>query len=188
MLRTVRPVLGNSAVVATLATALVAALGAVLVMPGAAQAATHWTTLPPKVRQHIAAAPHPYLDRFCDPGVVAAQRGVRTRPVGGIHRRLTVAMTTCVGATAATPADTGVYTRGGHERYLLDRGRSFHRGKRWVTAIAIRPVRRGVVAVVYAGYKSSDPMCCPSRVWERNFHLHWSHATHGRLHRVALLD
>jgi len=166
---------------------LVAALTAAFLVPAPAQAAGHWETLSAKVKRHIVAAPHPYLNRFCDPGIVAARRGIRTRPVGAAPLRLTVAMTTCVGATAATPADTGVYTSVGHERYLLDRGRSFHRGERWVTAVAIRPVRRGVVAVVYAGYRSSDPMCCPSRVWERRFHLHRSYATHGRLHRVAPL-
>lgn len=169
---------------ARIAAVLAAVLGAAFLISGPAQAGSHGSKLSATIQSHIRAAAHPYLRKACDNGLAAPRRGIRTRTPNGRH--VIVAQTTCVGATATTPIDTGVYTRNGHERYLLDRGRAFRHGKRTLIALSAHKVRKGVVAVVYGGYTADDMSCCPSRMYKRVFHLHWSHATHGRLHRIPL--
>ena len=163
---------------------LAVVLGAAFSISGPAQAGGHGSKLSAAVQGHIRSAAHRYLRKVCSDGLQAPELGIRTRTPNGRH--LIVAQTTCAGATATTPIDTGVYTKRGRERYLLDRGRAFAYGKRTLIALSAHKVRRGVVAVVYGGYAPDDMSCCPSRMYERVFHVHWSHATHGRLHRVSL--
>lgn len=169
---------------ASLVAILAAALCALFVVPGSAQADGDLTKLSASQRLNIVTSGHPHLMKACDVGLDVATRGIRTRTTGKKDRGLIVAQTTCFGATSGSPTDTGVYDRAGRELYLIDTGRTFHKGARWVTPVSVRKIRKGVVAVVYAGYLPDDPMCCASRFYERVFKLHAGGAGHGKLHRV----
>jgi hypothetical protein len=135
----------------------------------------------PSVRRAILAGHHPYLHRFCHGDLMVLPHAI------GVHRgrkRLLVVQVTCTGATAATPIDTGVYSADGHQRYLLDRGRTIHRGKFDILAVSMRAGHGNRLVLRYGGYGPRDALCCPSRLYNRTFRLWQHHFTKGTLHRV----
>lgn len=137
-------------------------------------------TLTGPVTHAIIAAPHPYIRKACRGELfVSWHRWTRV----GSHRVL-VAQVGCKYGTSGSPQDTGVFTKHGYERYLLDRGRPFTRGSFWITTANFGVPRPGVAVIRYDGYGPKDAMCCPSRFYARTYTLGWSRADAGALRRI----
>jgi hypothetical protein len=133
------------------------------------------------MRHAIIAAPHPDIRTACRGELfVSWHRWTQVR-----GHRVLVAQVGCKYGTSGSPQDTGVYTKHGYQRYLLDRGKAFTRGKYWITTANFRVRAPGVVAIRYDGYAPKDALCCPTRFYARTFHLSWSHAVAGGLRRIA---
>lgn len=167
------------------ALAALSGLALLLAVPSPGQAAVRRLADDPAltapVRHAVLAAPHPYIRSVCGGELFVSWH--RWTHVG--RYRVLVAQVGCKYGTSGSPQDTGVYTRHGYQRYLLDRGRSFHRDGYWITTANFRLPRAGVAVIRYDGYAPKDAMCCPSRFYARTYDLGWSRAAAGPLRRVA---
>lgn len=138
-------------------------------------------TLTGAQRRAIIRAPHPYLRQHCPArlGVLIAQR-----TTFGTHRVI-VAEADCRYGTTGSPLDIATYARRDgrlRQLYRLYSGRSIHRSRVIISALSFSARHRRVV-VRYGGFTRKDPVCCPSRIYHRVFHLYWRRFTEGRLVR-----